>query len=147
MRFPVAIEPGDENHAWGVVVPDLPGCYSAGETLDEAVANAPEAILLHIEGLLDDDQALPEPHSLESLRENPEYRGWIWAIVDVDLNALSDKAERVNITLPHRVLRAIDAWTTRHGESRSGFLARAALLAMRERTGSDKRCDHPHNPV
>ena len=138
MRFPVAIEPGDDKHAWGVVVPDLPGCFSAGETLDEAIANAPEAILLHIEGLLDDGRPLPEPQSLESLRKSPEYRDWIWAVVDVDLNALSDKAERVNITLPHRVLRAVDAWASRHGESRSGFLARAALLAMKE--GDGKRC-------
>jgi len=46
MRYPVVIEPGDEGHAFGVVVPDLPGCFSAGDTLDEALANVEEAILL-----------------------------------------------------------------------------------------------------
>lgn len=43
MRYPIAIEPGDETHAFGVIVPDLPGCYSAGDTLEEAHANAKES--------------------------------------------------------------------------------------------------------
>ena len=43
MRYPFAIEPGDETHAFGVIVPDLPGCYSAGDTLEEAHANAVES--------------------------------------------------------------------------------------------------------
>ena len=40
MLFPIAIERGDEQHAYGVVVPDLPGCHSAGDTFEEALANA-----------------------------------------------------------------------------------------------------------
>jgi predicted RNase H-like HicB family nuclease len=40
MRYPIAIETGDAEHAYGVVVPDLPGCFSAGDTLDEALANS-----------------------------------------------------------------------------------------------------------
>ena len=40
MKYPIAIEPGDDKHAYGVVVPDLPGCFSAGDTLDEAMDNA-----------------------------------------------------------------------------------------------------------
>ncbi len=44
MKFPIAIEPGSDTTAWGVVVPDLPGCFSAGDTAEEAFANAAEAI-------------------------------------------------------------------------------------------------------
>lgn len=44
MRYPIAIENGDDKHAFGVVVPDLPGCFSAGDTIDEAIDNAKEAI-------------------------------------------------------------------------------------------------------
>lgn len=44
MLYPIAIEPGDETHAFGVIVPDIPGCFSAGDTLEEAYANAKEAI-------------------------------------------------------------------------------------------------------
>jgi predicted RNase H-like HicB family nuclease len=43
MRYPIAIEPGSETTAFGVVVPDLPGCFSAGDTLDEAFTGAEEA--------------------------------------------------------------------------------------------------------
>ena len=45
MRYPIAIEPGDDKHAFGVVVPDLPGCFSAGDSLDDALAQARDAIL------------------------------------------------------------------------------------------------------
>ena len=53
MRYPVAIEPGTETEAFGVVVPDLPGCFSAGDTMEEAMAEAEEAIAAWIETALD----------------------------------------------------------------------------------------------
>ena len=53
MDFLVAVEVGDEKSAYGVVVPALPGCFSAGDTYEEAMANAREAIELHVESLLD----------------------------------------------------------------------------------------------
>ncbi len=59
MLYPIAIEPGDDVHAFGVVVPDIPGCFSAGDTLDEAIANAREAIELHLEGVAEDDADIP----------------------------------------------------------------------------------------
>src|ERR1700691_4500708 len=63
MRYPIAIETGDSKHAYGIVVPDLPGCFSAGDTLDEALTNAREGILLLLEGLLDAGQSFPTPSS------------------------------------------------------------------------------------
>ena len=57
MRFPIAIEPGNDTTAWGVVVPDLPGCFSAGDTLEEAMIQAEEAITGWIEVALDAGQA------------------------------------------------------------------------------------------
>lgn len=44
MKFIIAIEPGDQTHAYRVVVPDLPGCFSAGGTPDEAIDNAKAAM-------------------------------------------------------------------------------------------------------
>ena len=55
--------------------------------------------------------------------------GWVWAVVNVDLVQLSDKVERVNITLPARVLRRIDTAAKAAGESRSGFIARRVMAA------------------
>ena len=129
MRYPIAIEQGDEKHAFGVVVPDLPGCFSAGDTLDEAVDNAREAIELWLETVIDDGGSVPSPRSIADHQANPEFVGWIWAVVSVDLAALSDRSERVNITLPSRVLRRIDASAKAGGATRSGFIARKVLAA------------------
>ena len=129
MKYPIAIEPGDAHRAFGVAVPDLPGCFSAGETLDEAIDNAREAIDLWLETVIDDGGAVPEPRTITEHHANPEYVGWVWAVVEVDLAALSDKAERVNITLPARVLRRIDTAAKAAGETRSGYIARRALAA------------------
>ena len=61
---------------------------------------------------------------------NPDFKGWIWAVVEIDPDDLSDAVERVNITLPKRVLTAADRYAAARGETRSGFLARAALETM-----------------
>jgi predicted RNase H-like HicB family nuclease len=129
MRYPIAIEPGDKRHAFGVAVPDLPGCFSAGDTLDEAIDNASEAIELWLETVIDDGGSVPAPRSIAEHQKNPEFPGWVWALVNVDLAQLSDKVERVNITLPARVLRRIDAAAKEAGESRSGFIARRVMAA------------------
>ena len=127
MRYPVAIEPGDKAHAWGVTVPDLPGCFSAGDSLEEAMDQAREAILLHVEGLLDDEQEIPAPQSIEVHRAKREFKNRVWALVEVDLSQLEDVTERINITLPRRVLNKLDAAARAAGESRSGYIAHLAL--------------------
>ena len=94
MRYPIAIEPGDAKHAYGVVVPDLPGCFSAGDTLDEAIANAPEAIALWLEDVVERGEVAPAAKPFETHRENPELKDWIWAVVEVDLSPALGRAAR-----------------------------------------------------
>ena len=134
MHYPIAIEPGDDKHAFGVVVPDLPGCFSAGDSLDDAMAQARDAIVLHLEGLLDEGKAAfgqtGQPSPVDMHAGNPDFKGWIWAIVEINPEDLSDAVERVNITIPKRVLTAADRYAAARGETRSGFLARAALETM-----------------
>lgn len=127
MHYPIAIEPGDASHAFGVVVPDLPGCFSAGDTLDEAIVNAEEAITGWIDAMIDAGQAIPHPSTLDAVRGNAEFAGWVLAVVHIDPAALDDKAERVNITLPRRILRRLDARAKAAGESRSSYIAKLAL--------------------
>lgn len=129
MRYPIAIEPGDDRHAWGVTVPDLPGCFSAGETVEEALDNAREAILFHIEGLIDDGQPVPGARPIADHRNKREFKNRVWALVDVDLSQLEDVTERVNITLPRRVLLKLDAAARAAGETRSGYIAHLALTS------------------
>ena len=131
MRFPIAIEPGNDTHAFGVVVPDLPGCFSAGDTLDEAITNAKEAIELWLENVIDDGDATPRTRLLAEHQKKREFKGWIWAVIEINPASLSDTAERVNITLPARVLRRIDLAAKASGETRSGYIARLAMESRR----------------
>ena len=84
MRYPIAIEPGDERTAFCVVVHDLPGCFSAGDTLDEAFSGAEEAAAAWVDAALDAGEAVPPPLALESLRQNPDYAGWSFGVITLD---------------------------------------------------------------
>ena len=127
MRYPIAIEPGTETTAFGVVVPDLPGCFSAGDTLDEAMSGAEEAAAAWIDATLDAGGAISAPSSLDSVRANKDFAGWTFGVITLDLALLDDTSERVNITLPKRVLKRLDAMAKAAGESRSGFIAHLTL--------------------
>ncbi len=78
MRFPIVVHK-DAGSGYGVTVPDLPGCFSAGGTLDEVIESAREAIACHIEGLLMDGEPVPARASLEAHQGNDDYplRGWL----------------------------------------------------------------------
>ena len=128
MLYPVAVEAGDAKHAFGVVVPDLPGCFSAGDTFEEALVNAREAIELHVEGLLDAGEQVPAPSQVDKLVADPDLKGFVWAFIDVPAEALDNAVERVNVTIPRRVLHAIDQAAQRQNKSRSAYLAEAALF-------------------
>jgi predicted RNase H-like HicB family nuclease len=127
MHYPIAIEPGTSNTAFGVVVPDLPGCFSAGDTLDEAFANAVEAATAWLDAAIDTGAAIPEPSPLGTIQTAPDYAGWIFGVISVDPAALDDAVERVNITLPRRVLKRLDAQAASAGETRSGYIAKLSL--------------------
>lgn len=60
MLYPIAIEKGSQTTAFGVVVPDLPGCFSAGDSFEEALLNAKEAIEFHLESLAEVGELPPQ---------------------------------------------------------------------------------------
>ena len=126
MRYPVVIHK-DKSFDYGVTVPDLPGCFSAGETMEDALTNAVEAIECHLESVLFAGEAIPGAQPVEVHQKNKDYANGTWALVSVDLSKLASKAKRINITLPERVLALVDEQAKREGESRSGLLARAVL--------------------
>jgi predicted RNase H-like HicB family nuclease len=130
MRYPVVIHK-DEHSDFGVSVPDIPGCYSAGSTYDEALTNAIEAIECHLEGLLMDNESLPVGATIDRWINDEEFQGGVWAFIDTDLSQISGRAKRINITMPERVLSLIDLYAKNHSiKNRSSFLADAALSYM-----------------
>ena len=116
MNYPVVIHK-DKGSDYGVTVPDLPGCFSSGKTLEEALDNVKEGILCHVEGLVNDGEALAKPAPIEEHKENPGYADGIWAVVSVDLSELSGKAKRVNITVPERFLIQFDNFARKRGKA------------------------------
>jgi predicted RNase H-like HicB family nuclease len=131
MKFTIAIEPGTRKSAFGVAVPDLPGCFSAGDTVEEAFDNAREAIEAHCEILSEDGKDIPVPKSMSEWQADREYKGWTWGIVDVPIERFFGPAEKINITVPGRLLKQIDEHAKKRGQTRSGFLTHAALDVMR----------------
>ena len=130
MKYPIAIEPGGHKLVWGVIVPDMPGCFSAADSgIDEAIENAKEAIELWIEAALDAGEDIPKPSPITELQKKKEFKGYIWAIAEIDPALLSDDIERVNISLPKRVLARLDAKAKSAGENRSAFIAHMAISA------------------
>jgi len=126
MKYPILIQK-DAQSDYGVIVPDLAGCFSAGQTVEEAIDNAQEAILTHVEGLLIDNDPVPAPMSIKDLKEHYRDKGSLWAIVEVDFSKLSKKMARVNISVPENLLSKIDSYATKTGATRSGMLVNAAL--------------------
>jgi predicted RNase H-like HicB family nuclease len=135
MQYPIVIHKERKND-YGVTVPDLPGCFSAGSTMDEAMAMAKEAIELHVEGLIEEGMAIPDASKVEQLQRNSNYANGVWAIIEVDSTHLRTRARRVNITLPERVLDSIDRYAATAGETRSGLLVKAATTYIASRTSA-----------
>lgn len=130
MNYPIVIHK-DADSDYGVIVPDLPGCFSAGSTLDEALAMAREAVELHLEGLIEEGLVVPDPGSIDYYQHRPEYKGGVWAVVAVDPSSLRIRAKRINITMPERVLDALDRFASAQNDTRSGLLTKAAVAYIR----------------
>lgn len=122
----------EEDSSFGVEFPDLPGCVSAGDTVDEAVESAMEALDLHVRGMLEDGDPIPKPRAFgDILREleaagDDDVRNRRVLVRDIALPEPKARSLRVNITLDEVLLRRIDDKANAEGMTRSAFLAEAA---------------------
>ena len=126
MRFPMIIYKSEKS-GYGGLLPDFPGCYPMGETLDELVADVQGAVETWMEG--EDPTVFPVPTSLEAVRESADAKGRTLMVVDVNTAFLENVTARVNITVPRYALAAIDKLAKAHGISRSAYMVHASLSA------------------
>jgi predicted RNase H-like HicB family nuclease len=112
--YPAIIEPA--KGGFSVYFPDLPGCTSGGDSLDEAADNAIRALALHLAGLIEDKEAIPPP-SRPMRRRVP--KGATLVMVPADLPG---RVVRVNITMDEGTLALADRIAAAHGTTRSGLL-------------------------
>ena len=124
--YPAIVERGREG--FGVFFPDLPGCTSAGDTIQEAALGAEEALQGHVEVTAEHGEAIPEPSDLGAISAGPEIDEVARILVRVEVPG---RAARVNISLPEDLLAAIDRRAKQAGYTRSGLLAHAAREILR----------------
>lgn len=119
--FPAIIDRGTDGY--GVTFPDLPGCTSGGTTVDDAAHSAEEALALHLRGMIEDGEMIPDPTPLDRIGRDPEVEEIARILVRAELPG---KAVRFNATIDESLLARIDRAAQAAGMSRSGFLAEAA---------------------
>jgi predicted RNase H-like HicB family nuclease len=119
--YPAVID--RSSSAYGVTFPDFPGCIAAGASVNEAAINAEAALALHVEGLIKDKDALPEPSRLDDIEEVEGADDVARLLIRVEAPV---KVERVLVSLDANLLRAIDAVAP----NRSAFMAEAARAQL-----------------
>ncbi|KAA0996646.1 type II toxin-antitoxin system HicB family antitoxin [Pseudomonas sp. ANT_J12] len=96
MFYPIAISTGDDKHAWGVEVPDIPGCFSAGKDLENAVTMAREAIEGHFEILAEIGSPIPPAKTVTGYEKDPQYAGCTWEVVEINLTKYLAKSSGID---------------------------------------------------
>jgi len=121
----------EEDGTYGASFPDFPGATTVAGDLDTLYRKAAEVLAFHVGGMAEDGDDIPTPRTLDALRRDPAFRadseGALVGLVEADLPG---KAVRVNVTIEEGLLRRIDQAAQATGESRSGFLARAAKARL-----------------
>ncbi len=126
LTYPAIVE-GDRESGYAIYFPDLPGCVSAADSQAELMAAAREALTLHLEGMTEDGEHLPEASALESIAGDPDIVEVARILVDADIE---DALVRINVSISAALLRRIDVTAEQRGMSRSSFLAESARRFM-----------------
>lgn len=128
MRYPICIEWGDDTTAVGIQIPDIPGAITAGDTFEEAYSAAVEISHIMLEEIAARGDSIPLPSPTARHRNDPDFAGMGWGMLEVDITPYLGKTEKVNVTLPGFVIQQIDRFVREHNvKSRSSFLADAAM--------------------
>lgn len=131
-RYYPAVFYQDPDSDVGVAFPDFPGCVTAGADENEADDLAIEALQLHIGGMLEDGESIPEPSSLRSAREAHSFETGFRTLVMVRAR-FPTKAKRINITIDEPLLSEIDEEAAKRGRNRSLFLTEGARFMLSQR--------------
>ena len=113
----------DKASDFGVSFPDFPGCVTAGKTLEEARRFAEEALALHVTGMLEDGETVPEPSTIDDIANDPNLKGAVAFLVKANI----EKTVRVNITLRESQIELIDKLASKVGMSRSLYMVQSSI--------------------
>lgn len=130
MRHYIGVVHQDGESAYGIHFPDVAGCFSAADDLNELLGHATEALSLHLEG-----EDAPHARTLNDIRNDPDVFEDLASgafLMSVPHIMLEGRSERVNITMDAGLIKAIDKTAKERRLTLSSFLAD---LARRELTG------------
>ena len=136
MDYYVALIHKDEGSDYGVMFPDFPGCVTAGSSIEEAIQLAPEALALHVQGMIEDGEAVPAPRTVEQIKAAKE----VW--VDFDdasiamtplLPSIEGKPQATNLSLDPVLVQSVDRYAKKMNMTRSTAFAEGAKLLMAAR--------------
>ena len=131
----IAVIEKDAESAFGVWFPDVEGCFSAGDTVEEAVTNAGLALRQHVEAIESAGRPVPRARSIDDVILDEEVAASIETgaiLFAVPLLADAGRTVRINISLDKALVDQIDLAASKRGLTRSAFLSQAA----REKIGS-----------
>ena len=129
MSHYVAVVEKDADSAFGVWFPDVEGCFSAGDTLDQAVANAAAALRQHAEAVESAGRQLPNARSVDAVLHDKDVRASVKhgaLLFAVPLLADAGRTVRINVSLDKALVDQIDEAASARGLTRSAFIAQAA---------------------
>lgn len=127
MQYPICIEWGNDETAYGIRIPDIPNAVTAGNTFEQAYQAAIEVAHIMLKELAELGKPLPVASSVVQLKSNPEFADMGWGFIDIDVTPYLGKTEKINVTLPSYLISKIDSFVKTHNvKSRSTFLANAA---------------------
>lgn len=123
----------EENGVYGVSFPDFPGCITGADSEEEAIRKADEALTFHVAGMLEDGETLPVKRRLHDLKADPDIcEALTDGVLFMARYELPKKSVRINISMDESLIDAIDRAAEQSHQSRSGFLAEAARLRIRD---------------
>ena len=134
-RYYIAGIVQEEDGGYSVYFPDVPNAVGGGETVEEAIFNASEGLIVALRGMVEQGAAIPEPSTMDAVKraveaerlgdDLPYPEDTIYQYVAAP--SLETVPVRVNVTIPKGALEEIDARAKSLGYTRSGFLTQAAL--------------------
>jgi predicted RNase H-like HicB family nuclease len=134
MTYFIALVHKDVDSSFGVQFPDIPGCFSAADEMDDVVANAAEALSLWAE-----DTDMPHPRSIQEIIADREIAAELAAgafLVSVPFTENDTRVVSANISLERGMLKAIDAAAKRRKLTRRGM--KLGSDQMPKRTKNEK---------
>jgi len=129
MHYPIFIEiPTDDKTAFGAIIPDIDGAITAADTIEQLYPAANEVAHIMLEQLSNDNLPIPCPKSVVEHLNNPDLQGMHAGLIDIDIAPYLGKTEKINVTIPAKLIAKIDAYISKHPfKSRSSFLTTAAF--------------------